>query len=141
MVSNCREYPTRPVVAVSVLIKSGSKVLLIKRRFNPGSGKWSIPGGLIELGETIREAALREVYEETGLTVNLDKLLNVVDYIEVDERGVIRFHYVLICLSAYINCALSIKPSEEVADFIWVEESAVLNYDITDSLRKLLSGK
>ncbi len=141
MSSNCREYPIRPIAAVSVLIKSGSKILLIKRRFDPGSGKWSIPGGLIELGETVREAALREVYEETGLTVNLDKLLNVIDYIEVDEKGAIRFHYILICFSAYINGTFSIKPSEEVADFIWVEESDVLNYDITDSLRKLLAGR
>lgn len=138
---DCREYPARPVAAVSVLIKSGGKVLLIKRRFDPGSGKWSIPGGLIELGETVREAALREVHEETGLTVRLDKLLNVVDYIEMDERGAIRFHYILICFSACVNDAFSIKPSEEVVEAMWVEESDVLRYDITDSLRKLLSAK
>lgn len=138
---DCREYPARPVAAVSVLIKSGGKVLLIKRRFDPGSSKWSVPGGLIELGETVREAALREVYEETGLTVRLDKLLNVVDYIEMDEKGAIRFHYILICFSAYVNGAFSINPSEEVAAVIWVEESEVLSYDITDSLRKLLSVK
>ncbi|MEM2447491.1 MAG: NUDIX hydrolase [Candidatus Bathyarchaeia archaeon] len=141
MVFNSREYPVRPVVAVSVFIKSRSKVLLIKRRFNPGSGRWSIPGGLIELGETVREAALREVYEETGLTVKLGKLLNVVDYIERDEKGAVRFHYVLICFSAYVEGTPPIKPSEEVAEAVWVEESEVLNYDITDSLRTLLSGK
>lgn len=141
MVFNSREYPVRPVVAVSVFIKSGSKVLLVKRRFDPGSGRWSIPGGLIELGETVREAALREVYEETGLTVKLGKLLNIVDYIERDEKGAVRFHYILICFSAYVEDTPSIKPSEEVAEAVWVEESEVLNYDITDSLRTLLSGK
>jgi 8-oxo-dGTP diphosphatase len=141
MALNYREYPVRPVAAVSVLVKSGSKVLLIKRRFDPGSGKWSIPGGLTELGETIREAALREVYEETGLKVELDKLLNVVDYIEVDEKGAIRFHYILICFLAHVKDTPSVKPSEEVADTMWVEESEVLNYDITYSLRMLLSKK
>jgi len=139
MTLNYREYPIRPVAVVSVLIKSGSKVLLIKRRFDPCSGKWSIPGGLIELGETVREAALREVYEETGLKVELDRLLNVVDYIEVDERGAIRFHYILICFLAHVNGTPSVKPSEEVADTLWVEESEVLNYDITHSLRMILS--
>lgn len=141
MVLDSREYPDRPMVAVSVLIKSGSKVLLVKRRFNPGSGKWSIPGGLIELGETVREAALREVYEETGLSVKLDGLLNVVDYIERDEKGSIRFHYVLICFLAYVDGPLFIRSSEEVEDVMWVEESEVLNYDITETLRTLLSRK
>ena len=107
-----REYPSRPIVGVGVLVKRGDKVLLVRRRFDPGRGKWSIPGGLVELGETVRGAALREVYEETGLNVKLDRLLGVVDYIERDKRGRVRFHYVLVDFLAYVEEPKEVRPSE-----------------------------
>jgi len=133
-----REYPSRPIVGVGVLVKRGDKVLLVRRRFDPGRGKWSIPGGLVELGETVRDAALREVYEETGLNVKLDRLLGVVDYIERDERGRVRFHYVLVDFLAYAEGPEKVKPSDEFLEVRWVKASEVKRYDITDSLRSLL---
>jgi len=133
-----REYPSRPIVGVGVLVKRADRVLLVRRRFDPGRGKWSIPGGLVELGETVRDAALREVYEETGLNVRLDRLLGVVDYIERDERGRVRFHYVLVDFLAYVEEPKEVRPSEEFIEVKWVKASEVSRYDITDSLRSLL---
>ena len=133
-----REYPSRPIVGVGVLVKRADRVLLVRRRFDPGRGKWSIPGGLVELGETVRDAALREVYEETGLNVRLDRLLGVVDYIERDERGRVRFHYVLVDFLAYAEGREKVNPSDEFLEVRWVKASEVKRYDITDSLRSLL---
>jgi len=133
-----REYPSRPIVGVGVLVKRGDRVLLVRRRFDPGRGKWSIPGGLVELGETVRDAALREVYEETGLNVKLDRLLSVVDYIERSRDGRVRFHYVLVDFLAYVEGSEKVKPSDEFLEVRWVKASEVRRYDITDSLRKLL---
>ena len=133
-----REYPSRPIVGVGVLVKRADRVLLVRRRFDPGRGKWSIPGGLVELGETVRDAALREVYEETGLNVRLDRLLGVVDYIERDEDGRVRFHYVLVDFLAYAEGPEKVNPSDEFLEVRWVKASEVKRYDITDSLRSLL---
>lgn len=120
------------------MVKRGDRVLLVRRRFPPGRGKWSIPGGLVEIGETVREAALREVYEETGLHVKLSQLLGVVDYIERDRDGRVRFHYVLVDFLAHAEKAEDVKPSDEFLEVRWVKASEVKSYDITDSLRMLL---
>ena len=122
------------------MIKSGDRILLVRRRFSPGSGKWSVPGGLVELGETVRKAALREVYEETGLRIRLDRLLDVVDYIERDREGKIRFHYVLVDFLAHIEEPAEVRLSEEASEAKWVKISEALNYNLTSSLRALLSG-
>ena len=91
-----REYPKRPMVGVGAVIKKGNSVLVVRRTHEPGKGYWSIPGGLVELGETVREALKREVEEEVGMQVEIDKLLDVVDNIVYDSRGKPRFHYVLV---------------------------------------------
>jgi 8-oxo-dGTP diphosphatase len=91
-----REYPDRPLVGVGAIIIENARVLLIKRGKPPLLGEWSIPGGMLELGETIREAAAREAREETGLTVETGELLGVFDRVIRDEQGQVRYHYVLI---------------------------------------------
>jgi 8-oxo-dGTP diphosphatase len=91
-----REYPDRPLVGVGAIIIENARVLLIKRGKPPLLGEWSIPGGMLELGETIREAAAREAREETGLTVEAGELLGVFDRVIRDEQGQVRYHYVLI---------------------------------------------
>jgi 8-oxo-dGTP diphosphatase len=91
-----REYPDRPLVGVGAIIIENARVLLIKRGKPPLLGEWSIPGGMLELGETIREAAAREAREETGLTVETGELLGVFDRVIRVEQGQVRYHYVLI---------------------------------------------
>lgn len=91
-----REYPEQPLVGVGAIIVEDERVLLVKRGHPPLAGEWSIPGGVLEVGETLREAAIRETLEETGLTVEPRDLLGVYDRVlrDADERTI--YHYVLI---------------------------------------------
>jgi len=91
-----REYPDQPLVGVGAIIIEGDRVVLVKRGHPPLAGEWSIPGGVLEVGETLREAAVREALEETGLTVEPGDLLGVYDRVlrDADERTI--YHYVLI---------------------------------------------
>jgi 8-oxo-dGTP diphosphatase len=91
-----REYPESPVVGVGALIVEDGRVLLVKRRHPPLKGEWSIPGGALEVGETLREAAAREACEETSLTVQVMDLLGVYDRVLRDAEGRTLYHYVLI---------------------------------------------
>jgi 8-oxo-dGTP diphosphatase len=91
-----REYPDRPLVGVGALIVEGGRVALIKRGHEPLKGEWSIPGGLLEIGETLRQAAEREALEETGLVVRATELLGVFDRVIPDEQHRTIYHYVLI---------------------------------------------
>ena len=91
-----REYPDAPVVAVGAIVLHEGKVLLVKRAQEPAKGLWSIPGGVVELGETVREALKREVKEECGLEIEVGPVFEVVDSIVRDEEGRLRFHYAII---------------------------------------------
>ena len=91
-----REYPASPVAGVAAVAFRGSGVLLVRRGNEPSKGRLGIPGGVVELGETAAEAVVREVEEETGITVKALRLLDVLDSIVRDDEGGIRFHYVLL---------------------------------------------
>ena len=91
-----REYPERPLVGVGAVIVEGDRVVLVRRSAEPMAGEWSIPGGLLEVGETMRAGAVREAREETGLQVEAGEVLEVLDRIVPDAQGKARFHYVLI---------------------------------------------
>ncbi|OLB83417.1 MAG: NUDIX hydrolase [Acidobacteria bacterium] len=91
-----REYPETPLVGVGAVILDQGRVVLVKRKFPPLAGDWSIPGGRLKIGETLREGVVREAREETGLTVDPVELLGVYDRLLLDEAGRILYHYVLI---------------------------------------------
>ena len=91
-----REYPETPLVGVGAIIIADERVALVKRGHAPLQGKWSIPGGVLEVGETLRKAAIREALEETGLTVEPGELLGVFERVLPDEQGRMKYHYVLI---------------------------------------------
>jgi 8-oxo-dGTP diphosphatase len=91
-----REYPDQPLVGVGAIIIERDQVVLVKRGQPPLAGEWSIPGGVLEVGETVRQAAVREALEETGLTVEPGDLLGVFDRVLLDETGRTKYHYVLI---------------------------------------------
>ena len=91
-----REYPESPLVGVGAIIIQDGRVLLVKRGHPPLAGEWSIPGGVLELGETLRAAAVREAREETCLTVEPTEVLGVFDRVLHDDTGRILYHFVLI---------------------------------------------
>jgi ADP-ribose pyrophosphatase YjhB (NUDIX family) len=91
-----REYPDRPMVGVGAVVWRDGRVLLVKRAKPPRQGQWSLPGGLQEIGETVADAARRELREETGLEIEVLEVAEVVDYIERDEQDRVRFHYALV---------------------------------------------
>jgi 8-oxo-dGTP diphosphatase len=91
-----REYPDYPLIGVGAIIIEDGRVLLVKRGHPPLAGEWSIPGGVLEVGETLREAAIREALEETCIAVEPTDLLAVYDRVLRDDDGRIVYHYVLI---------------------------------------------
>lgn len=91
-----REYPARPIVGVGVVVVKDGEVLIVQRGSEPGYGQWSIPGGAVELGETVREAAAREVAEECGIEIDIIDVIEIIDRAMHDKDGRVRYHYVLI---------------------------------------------
>jgi 8-oxo-dGTP diphosphatase len=90
-----RDYPAHPLVGVGAIIFDENRVVLVRRGRPPALGQWSLPGGMIEVGETMEEAIVREVEEEVGLRVEVIQLISVLDWILVDAAGAVEFHYVL----------------------------------------------
>jgi 8-oxo-dGTP diphosphatase len=91
-----RLYPDQPVVGIGAVIIKEGKIALIKRGNEPRKGKWTIPGGLVELGENLEAAVIRETKEETCLEVENPTLMGVVDNVDLDEQGKVKYHYVII---------------------------------------------
>ena len=91
-----REFPQNPRIGVGIVLMIDKKLLLAKRKNPPAAQKWSLPGGLVELGETVKDAVRREALEETGLTIEVGKLLEVVELIDKAAEGNIRYHYILL---------------------------------------------
>jgi len=129
-----REYPTRPLVGTGALILRGSELLLIKRGAQPGQGKWSIPGGLVELGENVQDAMVREVREEVGLDVEAVKLMDVFDSVTLDEQGHIKYHFVVVNFLVRIVGG-SLKTADDVLEARWVPLEEVEKYNLTKSFR------
>lgn len=118
-----REFPNLPLVGVGVVVVREERVLLIRRAKPPRRGEWSLPGGLQKLGETVFEAASREVMEETGITVQPLAVVDVVDLIEWDEQRV-RYHYTLIdLLAAFIDGEA--VAGADAAEVLWAEQAEV----------------
>lgn len=132
-----RKYPNMPLVGVgAVLVKSG-KILLVKRAFEPGAGKWSIPGGLVEVGEKLSEACTRETEEETGLKVEVLELINVFDMIDRDDEGKAKYHYVLVDFLVK-HAGGAEKPNAEVSELRWVTHEQAKTMDLTRTAKKAL---
>jgi 8-oxo-dGTP diphosphatase len=137
-----REYPDNPLVGVSAVIIQDNRVLLIRRGKAPLLGEWSLPGGALECGETLRGATIREAHEETGLTVETDELLGVYERLVRDEEGRVRYHYVLI--DFLCRCvAGELQAGSDAAGVCWFarEELDALNLprDTRDVIEKGLS--
>src|SRR5215471_8382185 len=117
-----RQYPDRPILGVGALIFRDGSILLVQRGNEPLKGYWSLPGGVVEVGETLEEAIRREVREETQLDINIVQVLEVFERIMRDAEGRPEYHYVLIdylCLSPDGQA----QPASDAAAIAWVKES------------------
>jgi len=129
-----REYPTTPLVGVGAVIIRDGQVLLIRRANEPGRGQWSIPGGVLELGETLAQAAIREVREECQVKIEIEDVLSACDLIQRDAQGRVRYHYVLIDLAARY---VSGEPTAgtDALEIRWVKEA---DFDKLDIIARLV---
>lgn len=132
-----RNYPEHPLTGVGAVVIQNGKILLVKRAFEPGAGKWSVPGGLVEVGEKLSEACAREAEEETGLKVKVLELINVFDMIDKDDSGKVKFHYVLVDFLVKPEGG-ELKPNAEVTEMRWVTRDETKAMDLTRTARKVL---
>jgi len=132
-----REYPEAPRVGVGTVVLRDGHVLLVRRGGAPAQGKWSIPGGLVELGETTEAAAIREVEEECGLRVRLLGLAGVIDRITRDAEGRVRYHYVLVDYAAVPESGIT-RAGSDAAEVRWVPVGELDRYETTDGLAAMI---
>ncbi len=132
-----KEYPKQPIVGVGAIIIHDGKMLIVKRGSDPGKGKWSVPGGLVELGETVKEAVEREVLEECNLKVEASHLIDIVDNIIRDKNGRIKYHFIILDFFAKLRGG-KLKPNSEIIEAKWVPIDEVEKYDLTNTFREFM---
>ncbi|HUR33550.1 MAG TPA: NUDIX hydrolase [Vicinamibacterales bacterium] len=124
-----RAFPDRPIVGVGAVVIDDGRVLLVLRGQPPMQGQWSLPGGAVEVGETLAAAVQREVLEETGLVVSVGAMVEVLDRIHTDADGRVEYHYVLIdYLCVVVDGRL--RPDSDAADARWARPDELDAYDL-----------
>jgi len=125
-----REYPARPVVGVGAVIVQDGRVVLIKRKYEPLAGQWSLPGGIVEVGETLESSVAREMREETGLDVEVGPVVEVFDRITRDVEGDVRYHFVLVDYLCWpIRGVLA--AGSDVSDAVFADPADLARYHLT----------
>ena len=132
-----REYPEHPIIGVGAVIVEGGRVLLVRRDTEPLRGEWSVPGGMLELGEKLRDGVCREALEETGVTVEPGEVLEVFDSIFTDELGKTQYHYVLI---DYLCRPISgvAQAGSDVSDVRWISLEALPAMGLRESVEQVV---
>jgi 8-oxo-dGTP diphosphatase len=132
-----REYPDYPRVGVGAIVINDGKVLLVKRGIEPSKGLWAIPGGSVELGETLQEAAEREIMEETGLVIRVRNPIYTFDFIERDDAGRIRFHFAIVDVIAdYVSGTPN--AADDALEARWISPGELRKLPVTKSTLKVL---
>lgn len=128
--TDSRAFPDKPLVGVSVACCRDGRVLLVKRGKPPYQGVWSLPGGLVELGETLQEAAMRELHEETGITGEITGFLECFDMIRRNEAGRVERHFVLSVYTARPVSGEAVAADDAEA-VMWAAESDLAGLEMT----------
>ncbi len=133
-----RMYPARPIVGVGGVVVHDGKVLLVKRRFEPLAGQWTLPGGTVEVGETLEAAVARELLEETGLCVTVGPVVEVFDRIVRDRDSRVQYHYVLVDYLCHLVSG-ALMPASDVADAVFVAPEDIAPYQVTEKARSVIA--
>lgn len=130
-----RTYPDRPIVAVGAVILDGGRVLLVRRGQEPLKGQWSLPGGAVEIGESLDAALAREVREETSLDVVVGALVEVLDSVRRDADGRVEYHYVIVDYACRVRAGTPIAAARgtDAADVRWVPIGELEDYGVTST--------
>jgi ADP-ribose pyrophosphatase YjhB (NUDIX family) len=132
-----REYPSQPVVGVAAVVLHNNQVLLVQRGREPGKGSWGLPGGVLELGETLAEGVRREVHEECGVDIAVGPVVGVFEPMLRDAAGRLRFHYVVIdYLARYLGGEL--RPADDADDARWVDIAALDSLPMHPETRSII---
>jgi 8-oxo-dGTP diphosphatase len=131
-VNRLRTYPERPIVAVGAVVVDGDRVLLVKRANAPLKGEWSLPGGAVEVGETLEAALAREVREETCLDVTVGPVVEVLDSIRRDTAGRVEYHYVIVDYLCRVAGGTAACGSD-AAEIAWVPVADLDRYRLADT--------
>ena len=132
-----RAYPDRPFVGVGAVIVDRGRVVLIKRRFEPLAGQWSLPGGAVDVGETLVECVAREMLEETGLVVEVGPVVEVFDRIVRDGDGRVQFHYVLVDYLCRPTGG-TLQAGSDVADAVYAEPEELARFALADPATEVI---
>jgi len=131
-------YPGYPRVAVGAIVFKNDKVLLVRRAKAPSEDLWAIPGGKVRLGESLKKAAEREIKEETGITIRAREPVFTFDHIETDGNNRIRFHYVIVDLSAdYVSGQP--RPGDDVLEARWISSAALKGLYVSKKTLQVLA--
>jgi mutator protein MutT len=133
-----REYPQLPIVCVGAVIRTADGIVLVRRGRAPSLGDWTLPGGAVELGETLEQAVVREMREETGLDVEVGPVLQVFDRIVHDDDGRVRFHYVIV---DYACTAVggTLRAGDDATDAVCVAAEALAGWPLTSLARRVIA--
>jgi 8-oxo-dGTP diphosphatase len=132
-----REYPAHPVVGVGAVIVRDGKALIVKRAHEPRKGEWSLPGGHLHLGESLEDAARREVKEETGLEVELGPIIETFDRVHRDGDGRIRYHFVIIDYVCWSDGGEAMAGSDAEA-VAWVTADDIDSYQVNAHAKEVI---
>jgi ADP-ribose pyrophosphatase YjhB (NUDIX family) len=133
-----RTYPDRPVLGVGAVVLVEGRIVLVKRAHEPLKGEWNLPGGGVDLGETLQEACAREVFEETGLVVIVGPVIEVFDRIMRDDRGAVQYHFVLVDYLCHASGGV-LQCGSDASDIALVDPAALEPYRLTDKAREVIA--
>ncbi len=137
--SDDRRFPTRPVLGVGALIFEAGRVLLVERGKPPLEGCWSLPGGVVETGERLEDAVHREVFEETGLRVGVEKIATVFERIMPDSTGACEYHYVLIDFYCAIEGG-ALRAGDDSRSVEWFDVDSLCGILMTEGTREVIQS-